>query len=44
MKELDLEFNQKKVLDEAFKVRDKYIYLSRTIIAMLILWDPDAAK
>ena len=44
MKELDLEFNQKKVLDEAFKVRDKYIYLSRTIIAMLRLWDADAAK
>lgn len=39
MKELDLKFNQKKVLDEAFKVRDKYTYLSRTVIAMLGLWD-----
>ena len=44
MKKLDLEFNQKKVLNEAFEVRDKYIYLSRTIIAMLKLWDADAAK
>lgn len=44
MKELDLEFNQKKVLDEAFKVRDKYIYLSRTVISMLRLWDSNAAK
>lgn len=39
MKKLDLEFNQKKILNEAFKVRDKYIYLSRTVVAMLSLWD-----
>lgn len=44
MEKLDLEFNQKKVLDEAFKVRDKYIYLSRTVIAMLRLWDVSAAE
>lgn len=39
MKKLDIEFNQQKVLNEAFKVRDKYIYLSRTVVAMLGLWD-----
>ena len=31
MKKLDIEFNQQKVLNEAFKVRDKYIYLSQLL-------------
>lgn len=39
MEKLELEFNQEEILDEAFRVRDKNIYLIRTVISLLGLWE-----